>query len=219
MLTLKYNLIAIILLVCCSVVSAQRKALTPAEAATFKEKIAANTQNLRSLESDFVQTKRLSYLENTIKSSGKLYFKAPRKIRWEYQSPTEYVIIFAGQTMHTDDGTTKKTVDLAANRRLKGLNDLLTGTVQGGNILDESRFTITYFRNNTDYSAVLVPREKALGKFVKQVELTFNGANLLLKQVLLTDPAGDSTQLAFTNQRKNTPIPEARFATTATKRN
>ena len=121
--------------------------------------------------------------------------------------------------MYTEDGATRKTVDLAANRKLKGLNDLLVGTVQGGNILDESRFTITYYRDNTDYSAVLVPREKALGKFVKQVKLTFDGSNLLLKQVVLTDPAGDSTQLAFTDQRKNTPIPEARFTATAAKRN
>lgn len=213
--TLKHKLLTLVLLLSCAAVSAQRKALAPGETATFKEKVATNMQHLQSLESDFVQTKQLSYLEKTIKTTGKLYFKAPRKIRWEYQSPTAYVIIFDDQTMYTDDGVSKKTVDLAAHRRMKGLNDLLMGTVQGSNILDESRFTITYYRQNTDYSAVLVPREKALGKFVKQVELTFDGASLLLKQVLLTDPAGDSTQLTFSNQRKNTSIPEAKFTMAA----
>jgi outer membrane lipoprotein carrier protein len=215
---LKYKLIAITLLVCCSVVSAQRKALSPAETTAFKERVSANTQNLQSLESDFVQTKQLSYLENTIKSTGKLYFKAPGKIRWEYDSPTKYVIIFDDQTMYTEDGTTKKTLNLAANRRLKGLNDLLVGTVQGGSILDENRFTITCYRENADYSVVLVPREKALGKYVKQVELSFNGSDLLLKQVAIVDPSEDRTQLTFTNQLKNIAIADGKFTATAVNR-
>lgn len=213
--TLKYKILILALLLCCTEVVAQRKALTPAEARAFKEKIAANTQHLQSLESDFAQTKQLSYLENTIKSAGKLYFKAPRKIRWEYRSPTTYVVIFDDQTMYTKDGSAIKSVDLTANRRLKGLNDLLVGTVQGGNILDESRFAITYYHENNAYLAVLVPREKALGKYVEQIELSFDSSTLLLKQVGIIDPSGDRTQLTFSNQRKNTPISDAKFTATA----
>ena len=81
---LKHNILVIALLIYGSTTSAQRKTLTAAETASFKEKVAASTQSLQSLESDFTQTKQLSYLENTITSSGKLYFKAPNKIRWEY---------------------------------------------------------------------------------------------------------------------------------------
>ena len=196
---------------------AQRKALTAEESTALQEKVAANIHGLQSLQSDFTQTRHLSYLENAERSAGKLYFKSPGKIRWEYQSPTEYVVIFDGQTMHTIEDDRTKTVDLATNRRMKGLSDLLLGTVQEGNMLDEGRFNITYHREKADYVAILQPKEAALRKYIQQVELTFDSSNLLLKQVLLTDPAGDSTQLAFTNQRKNAPIDAVNFTAVAVK--
>ncbi|HWK99872.1 MAG TPA: outer membrane lipoprotein carrier protein LolA [Parapedobacter sp.] len=212
MLILKHNtLVLALLLLCCTAGFAQRKALTATESAAVKAKITASTQNLQSLQSDFTQTRQLSYMDNAIQSAGKLSFKAPGKIRWEYTSPTAYVVIFDGQTMHAIAGGRTKTTNLAANRRMQGLNDLLVGSVQGGNMLDESRFNITYYREKTNYVAVLTPKDKSLSRYIRQVELVFNNTSLLLTQVTLSDPAGDSTQLVFTNQRKNTSIPDATF--------
>ncbi|RQP15929.1 MAG: outer membrane lipoprotein carrier protein LolA, partial [Parapedobacter sp.] len=59
-----------------------QQALTTPEINALKEKTAANAKTLQSLESNFTQTKHLSYLENAVQSSGKLYFKNPGKIRW-----------------------------------------------------------------------------------------------------------------------------------------
>lgn len=191
--------------------AAQRKALTAAEATTLKAKVTASTQSLQSLQSDFTQTKQLSYLENAVRSSGTLHFKAPGKIRWEYLRPTSYVVIFDGHTMHTVEGNRSKTANLNANRRMKGLNDLLLGSVQDGNLLDDSHFDITYYRERAGYVAVLTPKEKALHRYIQQVELIFDETSLLLSEVTLTDPTGDSTRLTFANQRKNISIPETMF--------
>ncbi|MEC3881146.1 outer membrane lipoprotein carrier protein LolA [Parapedobacter sp. 10938] len=207
----KHDILALALLLCCTTGFAQHKALNTEESAALKAKITASTQNLQSLQSDFTQTKQLSYMDNAIRSTGKLYFKAPGKIRWEYVSPTNYVVIFDGQTMHTVEGGRTKTTNLTANRRMKRLNDLLAGSVQNGNMLDESRFDITYYRDKADYVAVLVPKDKGLSRFIRQVALTFDGTSLLLTRVTLTDPAGDTTQLAFANQRKNATIPGTVF--------
>ena len=208
----KRNLFALALLLCCATAGfAQRTALTAAESTALKAKITASTQSLQSLQSDFTQTKQLSYMDKAIRSAGKLYFKAPGRIRWEYVSPTRYVVIFDGQTMHTIAGGRTNTTKLTANRRMKGLNDLLVGSVQGGDMLDENRFDIAYYREKANYVAVLVPKDKELSRYIQQVELAFDGASLLLTQVTLTDPAGDSTQLAFTNQRKDVPIADTIF--------
>lgn len=208
---LKYNILALALLLFCSPGFAQRKALAATESAAVKAKVTASTQSLESLQSDFTQTKKLSYMDEAIRSTGKLYFKAPGKIRWEYLSPTNYAVIFDGQTMHTIAGGRTKSTNLAANRRMQGLNDLLAGSLQGGDMLDENRFDITYYRDKTDYVAILIPKDKGLSRHIRQVELTFNGTSLLLTQVTLTDPAGDSTQLAFANQRKDVPIADTIF--------
>lgn len=208
---LKRNILALALLLCYAAGFAQRTPLTADESGALKAEITAGTRGVQSLQSDFTQTKQLSYLENTIQSSGTLHFKAPGKIRWAYLSPTDYVVIFDGHTMHTVEGGRSKTVNLAANRRLSGLNDLLTGSVRGGNLLDDNRFDITYYREKTGYVAVLVPKETALRQYIQQVELTFDVASLLLSTVTLTDPAGDTTQLTFTNQRKNVSVSDTMF--------
>jgi len=208
---LKHNILTLALLLCCTAGFAQRNTLTTDESAALRAKITANTQSLQSLQSDFTQTKQLSYMDHAVRSTGKLYFKAPGKIRWEYLSPTNYVVIFDGQTMHTVEGGRTKTTNLNANRRMKGLNDLLAGSLPGGDMLDESRFDISYYRNKAGYVAALVPKDKGLSRYIQQVELTFDGTSLLLTGVTLTDAAGDSTQLTFANQRKNAAIPDTAF--------
>src|SRR5690606_29229186 len=121
----KISFIGIILFSVSLAASAQQ-VLTAAEVAQLKENTIASAKNLQSLESSFTQTKQLSYLEKAIMSSGKLYFKPPHKIRWEYTSPTSYTVIFNNGTMYTrnEAGKTSKT-DLRTNKRFNALNDLL----------------------------------------------------------------------------------------------
>lgn len=207
----KINLIGIVLLFV-SLTAAAQQALTASEIALLKEKTAVSAKNLQSLESSFTQTKQLSYLENAAVSSGKLYFKPPKKIRWEYTSPTPYTVVFNDNKMYTrnEAGKTSQT-DLGANKRFNALNDLLTETTQEGHFFDENRFTISYFKNKQGYAAVLIPKEKALSKYIKQIELTIDSSSFLVKQVKIVDPSSDYTQLDFANQHKNVSIPADKF--------
>ena len=206
----RYSVLLIAVMAYSSVV-AQKRAMTAAEVVTFKERVATNTQSLHSLESTFTQTKHLDYLAHDIKSTGKLYFKSPDKIRWEYITPEAYIVIFDNQKMQVDDGSSKKDIDLAANRRLKGLNGLLAGTVQGGNIFDENQFDISYHRDGQGYSATLVPKDRALTRYIKQVELAFDSHTFFVKQVKIIDPSLDYTLISFGDQRKNASLPDDKF--------
>ena len=212
MLIQKRNFLILALWLCCATMGfAQRTALNATESAALKARITENTKSLRSLQGDFTQTRRLSYMDDDMRTTGKLYFKAPDRIRWEYVTPKPYVIIFDDQNMYTVENGRTKTTKLVANRRMQGLNDLLAGSLRGGDLLDEGRFTISYFREQNNYTAILAPKDKGLSRYVRQVELAFDGTSLLLTTVTLTDPAGDSTRLAFTNQRKDEPVADSIF--------
>lgn len=209
---LRFNVLGILLLTCVLSSWGQRKMLSPEEAAALKQRVTEQTKQLRSLESTFTQTKHLDYLENDVTSSGKLYFKAPDKIRWEYVRPSSYTVIFNGELMRMNEGEKKaKQIDLASNRRMKGLNALLTGTVQGGRIFDDTQFQITYYREGADYSAILVPKDQALSRYIKQVELTLDGRSYLVRQIKITDPTQDYTRITFDTQRQNVSLPESLF--------
>ena len=55
--------------------------LNSTEVKKLKQNINSATANLNSLQSDFFQTKHLDFMENDVKSSGKLFYKATSKIR------------------------------------------------------------------------------------------------------------------------------------------
>lgn len=186
--------------------------LNLAEIKTLKQNINSATSNLNSLQSDFTQTKHLDFMENDVKSSGKLYFKATSKIRWEYSSPFAYYVIFSNEKMFINDNGKKKETELSSSKLLKDLNKIMLGTVRGAAVLDESKFKITYQKSGLDYVASMTPTDKIYKKYIKKIELTFDGKSYLLKKIKTTEPSLDYTLLEFKNQKKNATVPDEKFS-------
>src|SRR5690606_30533996 len=167
-LTMKFSLF-LGLIFCSMLVFGQ---LSSSEIKTFKQNLDKATQNLSSLESNFTQTKHLDFMENDVKSSGKLYYKSQSKIRWEYATPFSYYVIFNNEKMFVNDNGKKKEVELSSSKLLKDLNKIMLGTVNGSAVLDESKFKITYSKSGSDYVAKMVPTDKTYKKYIKQIDLT-----------------------------------------------
>ena len=55
--------------------------------------IRAAADGVSSLQADFVQTKHLKLLKRPIVSRGKLYYRRPSQVRWEYTSPIRSIVI------------------------------------------------------------------------------------------------------------------------------
>lgn len=211
MLIYRFSFVFILLL--SGVLAAAQQPLTPTEIASFKEKTTASMKNIQSLQCNFTQTKVLSYLDDAVRSSGTLYFQSPGKIRWEYRTPTPYVVVFNTGRMYTRNkaGQVMET-DFSGHKRFSALSDVLSQVTGQGNFFDESRFTTSYYKISNGYRTVLVPREKTLGRYIKQIELSIDATSFLVKQVNITDPSGDYIQLDFTDQRKNVPVADDKFA-------
>lgn len=206
-LTMKFSLF-LGLIFCSMLVFGQ---LSSSEIKTFKQNLDKATQNLSSLESNFTQTKHLDFMENDVKSSGKLYYKSQSKIRWEYTTPFSYYVIFNNEKMFVNDNGKKKEVELSSSKLLKDLNKIMLGTVNGSAVLDESKFKITYSKSGSDYIAKMVPTDKTYKKYIKQIDLTFDGKTYLLKKIKTTEPSLDYTLIEFSNQKKNVTISDAKF--------
>lgn len=186
--------------------------LSSAEIKTLKSNINSATANLNSLQSDFVQTKHLDFMENDVKSSGKLYYKSQSKIRWEYTSPFSYYVIFNRDKMFVNDNGKKKQSDLSSNKQLKDVSKIMLGTVQGSAVLDETKFKITYSKSGSDYLAKMIPTDKTYKKYIQQIDLTFDGKTYLLKKIKTIEPSLDYTLIEFKNQKKNTSLSDEKFS-------
>lgn len=206
-LMLKYSFI--FLLILSGLTQAQ---LSSAEIKTLKQNISSATSNMKSLQSDFTQTKHLDFMENDVKSSGKLYYKSVSKIRWEYTSPFSYYVIFDKEKMFVNNNGKEKETELSSSKLLKDLNKIMLGTVQGSAVLDESKFKITYSKNGPDYLAKMIPTDKTYKKYIKQIDLTFDGKTYLLKKIKTTEPSLDYTLIEFSNQKKNASVADEKFS-------
>ena len=77
--------IRILLVVLCMnfVVFAQEQKMSAAEISTFKTSVEKETKTIKSLKTDFIQYKHLSFLSKDIETSGKMYFKSPNLLNWK----------------------------------------------------------------------------------------------------------------------------------------
>ena len=193
-----------------STIQAQTK-LSATEALTLKNNIIEVSKSTKTISNDFKQSKHLEFLSNDIISYGKLVFKAPNLIKWEYQKPFKYSVVFKDNQLFIDDDGTKSNIDLSANKAFKSLNSLIIKSVKG-DMFDEEKFDISYFKNAKNYIIRFTSKDKSLKEFIKQFELVFDKKSFNVLQIKMIESSEDFTTIKFLNQTINKPVSDAIFA-------
>ena len=93
-------LIALLFILNFSVFSQEQK-MTAAEIATFKATVEKETKTVKSLKTDFTQYKHMDFLSKDIETSGKMAFKTPNLLNWQYTKPYQYSIVFKNNKYQT----------------------------------------------------------------------------------------------------------------------
>lgn len=192
-----------------AVLTAQTKMSTQ-EADVLKSKVKNRANNTQSISSDFTQYKRLDFLSNDIKSTGKLSFKAPNTVKWEYVTPFAYSVLFKGKTLYINNEGDKSNVDIGSNKLFKELNTLIASSIKG-DMFKTDVFAITYFTKGKESEVHFAPKDPKLSDFIKTFHITFN-ANGDVLAVKMVEPSDDYTQIIFANRVVNKTIPDAIFA-------
>lgn len=189
--------------------SAQEK-MTDAEMASFKQSVNAVSKKIKSLSTDFVQYKHMDFLAKDIETSGKMFFKEPSALLWQYKKPYNYTIVFKNGKILINDEGKKSAMDVGNSKIFAKVNKLIVGSVSG-DMFDDKEFTIAYFKNK-DYNITrLVPKDAALKKYIKQVELSFDKQDHTVQQVRLMESAEDYTKIVFKNKMLNAKVDDSVF--------
>jgi len=208
-----YKTILTILLACCLPIQfllSQEQSLSEIEIENFKEAILNTAKKTSTISCTFVQNKHISFLENDIKSSGNLYFKAPSWVKWEYQTPFLYSIIFKDDKLLVNDNGTKSAIDVGSSKMFKQLNSLIVNSVQG-TMFSTNDFEISYFKSDSYWKAVFVPKDKKMVKMMAQIELKFDLQSYVVFEVVMREPNQDYTQILFSDRKDNMPLDDAIF--------
>ncbi|MCF6346968.1 MAG: outer membrane lipoprotein carrier protein LolA [Flavobacteriaceae bacterium] len=191
-------------------VHAQQTQMSQAEIDIFKSRVKTIANNTKTILSDFTQYKHLEFLSNDIKTSGKMSFKAPNLIKWEYTDPYKYSVIFKEDQLLINDDGKKSDVKIGSSKMFKKLNHLIVNSVSG-NLFDDNEFDISYYKTDSFYVVKFTSKDKNLSKYIKEFILHFDKRKLHVTEVKMVEPSDDYTQILFKNRQDNIPLKDEVF--------
>jgi outer membrane lipoprotein-sorting protein len=189
---------------------AQEQKMSDTEIASFKQEVNLVSKKIKTLSTDFVQYKHLDFLSKDIETSGKMIFKEPSLLQWQYKKPYNYTIVFKNGKILINDEGKKSAVDIGNSKIFGRINKLIIGSVSG-NMFDDKEFTISYFKSKAQNMAKFIPKDATLKKYIKQIELTFNKEDATVVQVKLLESSEDYTRIVLKNKVINAKIDDSVF--------
>jgi len=171
----------------------------------------SNAAKIRTIQSDFIQRKQLEYLDETITSKGRFWFKKENQLRWAYVEPFEYAIIISDGKFTIIDESEVSVHDIDSNQAFREINNLIINLVRGS-LMEHDKFEIEAFENDTQYLVKLVPKDSNMKKVISNMEVYFDKKDLTVGKIVMQESESDFTLITFTNKKLNEPIPDNIFS-------
>jgi outer membrane lipoprotein-sorting protein len=173
------------------------------------EAIRRTAAGIDNIQLDFVQEKHLAILARPLVSRGRLTFRKPDSLRWQYDSPVKSLLLMRGERVRQyveSDGrlTEAAGAGVAAMPVVMGEIALWLG----GRFAESPDFNAELIPGRR---VVLTPRRPALARIIQRIELEFDETPGMIRRVTITESETSVTALDFENARLNQPLPETLF--------
>ena len=185
-----------------------------ADDAAVLTKIKNANAQIKTIESSFKEVKKLKVTGKTIEKQGTFYFSATSKLSMLYSNPAgEKTVINGADLLLVRDGKTR-TFKTDKNARMKNLSTILLSAVHGEieKLCQEVSATYTATESGDSYLVVITATKKS-SKGYTRIEITYNKADGLIKQMVMTENSGDITTYTLSGTVKNKAIAESNFST------
>ncbi|UBZ06518.1 outer membrane lipoprotein carrier protein LolA [Salegentibacter mishustinae] len=189
---------------------AAQQELSKEEVAQFQEKMMAKANELETLQANFIQTKSMEMIADETVSRGKIYYQNPGKLKWKYTEPQDYIILFIEGKLHINDAGDKSVRNTASSKLFGKIANLIIGSVNGKLLQDNENFDISYFKENDNIIAVIIPKDEHLSQMFSEIQMQFN-AEKVVEKVSLMEESGDATVIEFSEIQWNKDIPSSVF--------
>ena len=202
----------VILLTCLSALSVMGQTkLTSEQEKQVLAKMDQSSKALRSLQCDFIQSKRMKILSKEMQSKGILYFKKPDKIRWQYTSPYDYTFIMNGDKVQIKSAKSTKNIDVQGNKIFRQITTIILNTVTGAGIMNSADFNVELYKSGDIYFAKMHPKKKEVKQVYFSIEVYFNSALTMVDTIKMIEESGEHTVIKLVAPKINTAMNESVF--------
>jgi len=185
--------------------------LTGAGWGTDLRDVRAAMSNLTSVSADFVQTRTLRILDGPLESKGRLRFRYPGDLRWEYFSPIRQVLLMHDGSVKRyslQDGRFSQTPGAwseGARVVMRRIASWLRGSFE-----DDAVFK-ALLTNPKQPAIELVPRDDNLKKRIKLITIHLGDLPGVIRRIVMVERDGSTTEWKFLNTHINERIPDGVF--------
>ena len=175
------------------------------------EQVCAAAGKMQTLQCELRQKKRLSLLETNMVSTGKMYYKGGKALKWEYVSPYAYTFLLNGDKVMLGSQGKTDVIQVNSSKTFKQIARIMMHSITGKCLSDTEDFHVTMLVEGNEWVAELIPRQKELAQLFTRIRLHIDPKSQTATEVELTEKSGDLTRITMTNIKKNTPLDDALF--------
>ncbi len=181
-------------------------------------RLDASATTVETLAGEFVQRNRLKLFKQELKSEGRIFFRKPRQIRWEYRTPDPSTLILDGQqaTLRTP-GSAEQKFDLDRDPTMRTVFDQLLVWLGAGVRVDGKAKLLADYQLSTAEQGglptlVMVPLQASpVSKVFSRIEIRLDKKTALIRSLLLHEQGGDEKEIVFSRLDKNAKLPADAF--------
>jgi len=167
-------------------------------------------REIKDLKANFSQEKILELLEEKLISQGKMKYKKPDRMSWEYFEPDPLLMIIKGKGMwlYYPDMKVAEKYDLERAGETLGL---FVGFGKSVEYLKKN-YRIRLLEEKKDfYCLELIPRREEELRYLSKIILWVNTKEYWPVKTKIFEPNGDTTLIEFKDIEINTKIPDSEF--------
>jgi outer membrane lipoprotein-sorting protein len=187
-----------------------QRSLTPAARDALEQQLRRLPDSTQTIVSDFVQEKEIGVISEKVVSSGRLHFKKPNRIRWEYLEPFPYLVIIQNGRMAVRDGKETNRLDLSSGTFFAEFNALMLDCLQG-RVFGSAAYDVSLFETDHGFGAVIRPLKPALARHFSEITLAFDKTVTAVTGLSLKEKGGDVTTIHLKHTSINAPVDDGLF--------
>ena len=167
--------------------------------------------DLNSVESDFVQEKKLKMFTSPLILTGKVYLKKPDLFAWHTFSPVHYSLVMNKGTARQwdEDSRQVQTMPLKNNPAFAAAITQMRKWFEGDYRSLAADYDLGVLQDNPLAVSFSAKKGFAGAQFIKEINLYFRPDMRYIARIEVIETSGDTTTITFSNTKINVPIDHA----------
>lgn len=159
----------------------------------------------RVVAAKFVQVRHLAELDMDVSSRGSMVSELDGRLRWQVDAPVKSVTLIDREKLTHYDAATGNVAVIEQKKFpwLKLLRDALDDWLSG----DPERLAGRFLVSAADTSLHLVPRDAAMKKLCRGVDITLAPGGDAISLIRITEDGGDTLEIRFSEVVNNPELP------------